>query len=98
MYDEMTVKFELEDVDGRITKQFSVDDFESWTTIMLKCADFLSAQYGYGIAEKVLFIADYPAGRDIDYSISTKEFEMILQHRKREQTIDSLFDDEDDTH
>jgi hypothetical protein len=97
MYDEMTVKFELEDVDGRITKQFSVDDCESWTNIMLKCADFLSAQYGYGIAEKVLFISDYPSGRDIDYTISKNEFKMILQHRKREQAIDSLFDDEEDT-
>jgi hypothetical protein len=91
--DMMNIKFELEDVDGRITKEFTVEDFESWTNIMLKCADFLSAQYGYGIAEKLLFISDYPSGRDKEYSISKKEFEMILQHRKREQSIDSLFDD-----
>lgn len=89
----MHVKFELEDVDGRITKEFAVDDCESWTNIVLKCADFLSAQYGYGISEKVLFISDYPSGRDVDFTISKKEFEMILQHRNREQTIDSLFDD-----
>lgn len=96
--DMMNVKFELEDIDGRITKEFVVEDMESWTNIMLKCADFLSAQYGYGISEKVLFITDYPSGRDSDYCISKKEFELILQHRKREQAIDSLFDDEDDTH
>ena len=95
--DTMSLKFELEDVDGKHTSEFTVDDMESWTNIVLKCADFLSAQYGYGIAERVLFISDYPCGRDRDFSISKKEFEMILQHRKREQAIDSLFDDEDDT-
>lgn len=93
----MNVKFELESVDGRIIKEFVVDDMESWTNIILKCADFLSAQYGYGVAEKVLFISDYPSGRDSDYSISKKEFEMVLQHRKREKALDSLFDDEDDS-
>jgi hypothetical protein len=94
--DMMQVKFELEDVDGRITKEFSVEDFESWTTIMLKCADFLSSQYGYGIAEKVLFISDYPSGRDVDFTISKNEFKMILQHRKRAEDLDSLFNDEED--
>ena len=93
--DMMNVKFELEDVDGKITKEFVVEDMESWTTIVLKCADFLSAQYGYGIAEKMLFITDYPAGRDKDYAISKNEYEMILQNRKRSQAIDSLFDDEE---
>lgn len=92
----MNVKFELEDEDGRMTKEFAVDDMESWTTIMLKCADFLSSQYGYGISEKLLFISDYPSGRDIDFTISKNEFKMILQHRQREEAIDSLFDDEED--
>jgi hypothetical protein len=95
--DMMHIKFELEDVDGCITKEFSVDDMESWTTIMLKCADFLSAQYGYGISEKILFITDYPYGREGDYAISKNEYEMVLQHRKRDKMLDSLFDDEDDT-
>jgi hypothetical protein len=93
----MNIKFELEDEDGRITKEFTVDDMESWTNIVLKCADFLSAQYGYGISEKVLFISDYPSGRDRDYSISKNEFEMIIKHRNRDEALNSLFDDEDDT-
>ena len=93
--DMMNVKFELEDVDGKITKEFTVEDLESWTTIILKCADFLSAQYGYGISERVLFISDFPSGRDRDYSISKKEFEMLLKHRKREKDLDSLFNDEE---
>ena len=94
--DMMNIKFELEDVDGRVTKEFTVDDMESWTTIMLKCADFLSAQYGYGIAERVLFVSDYPIGRESDYAISRNEYNLILQHRKRDEALDSLFDDEDD--
>ena len=92
----MDIKFELEDVDGRITKEFRVEDLESWTTIMLKCADFLSAQYGYGIAEKVLFISDFPSGRERDYAISKNEYKMVLQHRKRAEDLDSLFNDEED--
>jgi hypothetical protein len=92
----MNVKFELEDEDGKITKEFRVEDLESWTTIMLQCSDFLSAQYGYGISEKVLFISDYPCGRALDFTISNNEFEMILQHRNREEAINSLFDDEED--
>jgi hypothetical protein len=55
----------------------------------------LSAQYGYGISERVLFISDFPSGRDHDYSISKKEFEMLLKHRKREKDLDSLFNDEE---
>jgi hypothetical protein len=94
--DMMNIKFELEDVDGRVTKEFTVDDMESWTTIMLKCADFLSAQYGYGIAERVLFVSDYPIGRESDYAISRNEYNLILQHRKRDEALDSLFDDEDE--
>jgi hypothetical protein len=91
----MDIKFELEDEDGRITKEFRVEDLESWTTIMLQCADFLSAQYGYGIAEKVLFISDFPSGRERDYAISKTEYKMVLQHRKRAEDLDSLFTDEE---
>ena len=96
MYDDnMEVKFELHSADCLITKEFSVDDCTAWTELVLKFADFLSAQYGYGISEKILFITDHPYGRESDYAISKKEFEMVLQHRKREETLGSLFDDED---
>jgi hypothetical protein len=93
--DTMDIRFEIETEDSCITKSFVVDELESWTNIVLSCADFLSAQYGYGISEKILFITDYPSGRDREYCISTKEHEMILQYRKREKALDSLFDDED---
>ena len=99
MYDDnnMEVKFEIHSGDGLITKEFSVEDCTSWTELVLQFGDFLAAQYGYGITEKILFITDHPYGRECDYAISKKEYAMVLQHRKRENALDSLFDDEDDT-
>jgi len=91
----MSLRFELEDEDGKLTREFTVEDCEAWTTLVLKFADFLSAQYSYCIADRVLFIADHPYGRETEYAISTKEYEMIKQYRKREQAIDSLFDEEE---
>lgn len=99
MYDDntMEVKFEIHSGDGVITKEFSVEDCTSWTELVLQFGDFLAAQYGYGITEKILFITDHPYGRECDYAISKKEYAMVLQHRKRENALDSLFDDEDNT-
>lgn len=91
----MSLRFELEDEDGKLTREFTVEDAESWTKLVLKFTDFLSAQYGYCVSEKVLFISDYPYGVEKDYAISKKEYEMILQYRKREEALDSLFDDDD---
>ena len=97
MYDDnnMEVKFEIHSEDGLITKEFSVEDCTSWTELVLKFGDFLSAQYGYGISEKILFITDHPYGRECDYAISKNEYAMVLQHRKRSQALDSLFEDDE---
>ena len=93
--DNMEVKFELHSADGLITKEFSVDDCTAWTELVLKFGDFLSAQYGYGISEKILFITDHPYGREKDYAISKNEYEMILSNRKRSEAIDSLWGDDE---
>jgi len=93
--DNMEVKFELHSADGLITKEFSVEDCTAWTELILKFSDFLSAQYGYGISEKILFITDHAYGREKDYAISKSEYEMILSNRKRNEAIDSLFEDKD---
>jgi hypothetical protein len=95
MNDRMDLKFELSNIDGELIKYFSVDDCESWTNLVLSFADFLSAQYGYGISEKILFITDHPYGRETDYAISKNEYEMLLSYRKRDKALDSLFDDEE---
>jgi hypothetical protein len=93
--DMMNIKFELEDVDGKITKEFTADDMESWAHIILKCADFLSAQYGYGISEKVLFITDYPCGREVDHAISKNEYALLLSARNREKDLFSDWGDDE---
>lgn len=92
----MSLRFELEDEDGKLTREFTVEDAESWTKLVIKFTDFLSAQYGYCVSEKVLFISDYPYGVEKEYAISSKEYEMILKYRKREDALDSLFDDEEE--
>lgn len=90
----MSLRFELEDEDGKITRELIVEDAESWTTLVTKFTDFLSAQYGYCVSDKVLFIRDYPYGTEKESSISSKEYEMILKYRKQEADLDSLFEDE----
>ena len=88
---KMKIKFELEDEDGKLTKEFEADDMTAWTDLMLKFADFLSGQYGYGIAEKVRFITDYPLGRDREYAISTEDWSWLEKHKERFKQQADLF-------
>ena len=83
----MHLKVKLKTIDGTIAKEVTFDDCESWTTLLLTFADFLSAQYGYGITEKLLFVTDHPWGRDRDYAISTDELNIILEHRNKQQEL-----------
>ena len=55
----MKMTFMLEEENNAITNVFVVDDCEQWTTLVIKFADFLSAQYGYEVKEKIAFISDY---------------------------------------
>ena len=98
MYDSvMKVKFELESADGKITKEFEADDLESWMALMLQFGDFLSAQYGYGISDKIRFITDYPLGREKEYCISTEDWSWLEKHKERFQRQAEMFNDEDDS-
>ena len=83
----MHLKVKLKTIDGTISKEVTFNDCESWTTLLLTFADFLSAQYGYGITEKLLFVTDHPWGRDRDYAISTDELNIILEHRNKQQEL-----------
>jgi hypothetical protein len=87
MEDLMHLKVKLKTIDGTISKEVTFDDCESWTTLLLTFADFLSAQYGYGITEKLLFVTDHPWGRDRDYAISKDELNIILEHRNKQQEL-----------
>lgn len=91
----MNLKFELEDEDGLLTREFTVADLTSWTELVLKFADFLSAQYGYSMQDRIVFVTDYPTGREVEHAISKNEYEMILSNRKRSEAIDSLWGDDE---
>jgi len=94
MYDRvMRVKFEIEDEDGKLIKEFDTDDMATWTDLMLKFADFLSGQYGYGITEKLRFITDYPLGRDTEYAISTEDWSWLEKHTEQFKRQSELFND-----
>lgn len=93
MQDVMSLKFELQDVDGKHTSEFIVDDMESWHELVIKFADFLSARYGYGMSDNVLFVTDYPFGRVKDQYLTPNEVEMVLRNRNRSEELFSSSDD-----
>jgi hypothetical protein len=55
----MKLTFTLEEENNILTNAFVVDDCEQWTALIIKFADFLNAQYGYDIKEKIAFISDF---------------------------------------
>ena len=57
--DPMKISFTLEEENNLLTKTFIVDTDTQWTEVIVKFADFLSAQYGYEIKEKIVFVSDY---------------------------------------
>jgi hypothetical protein len=87
MDDLMHLKLKLKSIDGTISKEVTFEDCESWTTLMLAFADFLSSQYGYCISDKMLFVTDHPWARERDYAISTDELNIILEHRNKQQEL-----------
>ena len=55
----MKISFTLEEQDNALTNVFVVEDDTQWTSLIIKFADFLNAQYGYDVKEKIAFICDY---------------------------------------
>lgn len=55
----MKISFTLEEKDNALTNVFIVEDDTQWTNLIIKFADFLNAQYGYDVKEKIAFISDY---------------------------------------
>lgn len=92
---EMKLKFELEDVDGKHSSEFVVDDMQSWHDLVIKFTDFLAARYGYHMSDKVLFVTDYPFGRIRDQYLTPNEVELVMRNRQRNDALDSLFEDDE---
>jgi hypothetical protein len=55
----MKITFILEEKDNALTNVFVVEDDIQWNKLIIKFADFLNAQYGYDVKEKIAFISDY---------------------------------------
>jgi hypothetical protein len=55
----MKLTFILEEENNVLSNTFVVDDCEQWTALIIKFADFLNAQYGYDVKEKIAFISDF---------------------------------------
>ena len=55
----MKLTFTLEEENNALTNAFVVESDTPWTDIVIKFADFLSAQYGYEVKEKIVFVSDF---------------------------------------
>jgi hypothetical protein len=80
--DTFTVSLTIEDSNDTVTKQFTLPYDESWTNVMAKIADGLSAYYGYNLKEKMRFIVTYPechTGTAEDMCISKQDFESFME-------------------
>ena len=63
----MKLSFTLEEDNNVLTNVFVVENDTEWTQLIVKFADFLSAQYGYEVKEKIVFLSDY--GYHDDWSV-----------------------------
>jgi hypothetical protein len=55
----MKISFTLEEENNALTNVFVVEDDTQWTDLIIKFADFLNAQYGYDVKEKIVFLSDF---------------------------------------
>jgi predicted RNA-binding protein with PIN domain len=55
----MKLSFVLEEENNVLNKVFVVEGDTQWTELIIKFADFLNAQYGYDVKEKIVFLSDY---------------------------------------
>ena len=56
----MKLTFTLEEQNNVLTNAFVVENDIQWTNLIVKFADFLNAQYGYDVKEKIVFLSDFP--------------------------------------
>jgi len=55
----MKLSFTLEEENNLLNNVFVVESDTQWTELIIKFADFLNAQYGYDVKEKIVFLSDY---------------------------------------
>ena len=55
----MKLSFTLEEENNLFNNVFVVEGDTQWTELIIKFADFLNAQYGYDVKEKIVFLNDF---------------------------------------
>jgi hypothetical protein len=55
----MKLSFTLEEENNLLNNVFVVEGDTQWTELIIKFADFLNAQYGYDVKEKIVFLSDF---------------------------------------
>ncbi|CAB4146912.1 hypothetical protein UFOVP507_2 [uncultured Caudovirales phage] len=80
----LKVTFRLEELNNLLEQSIDVEDCESWSSLVIKFATFLSAKYGYSILDKIVLIEDYPFPFSLEdeRSITQKEYDSIIAARK----------------
>jgi len=80
----LKVTFKLEELNNVLEQSIDVENCESWSSLVIKFATFLSAKYGYSILDKIILIEDYPFPFSLEdeRSITQKEYDSIIAARK----------------
>ena len=88
----MTLKIELEDVDGKHTSEFVLDDCASWHEAVLRFGNFLASRYGYSITDKIMFVTEYPFGAVCEQYITPNERKIVESNRNRQNDLFNSFE------
>jgi hypothetical protein len=80
----LKVTFRLDELNNVLEQSIDVENCESWSSLVIKFATFLSAKYGYSILDKIVLIEDYPFPFSLEdeRSITQKEYDSIIAARK----------------
>lgn len=92
----LSLQISLSDNEDSISRTKEFEEDESWTDILLACADVISAKYGYDVTQKVRFISRFVWDQDRagDFTITEKEWEEFLALKNAQQEL-NLDDDEE---
>jgi len=94
----MKLSFTLEGENNLLNNVFVVEADTQWTELIVKFADFLNAQYGYEIKEKIVFLNDYGFHDQWtvvgERTITTAAYEAAKNFDSAQEEMDF---DEDDT-
>ena len=93
----MKFSFTLEEENNLLNKVFVVEGDTQWTELIIKFADFLNAQYGYDVKEKIVFLSDYgfhDAWSVVgERTITTSAYKLAKEIDSNQEDLDVDFDE-----